>query len=335
MAAVRTPWVSPPVFWGGASGVAAAAGLAVTPESLDGVLRTLLVALLPVTGFLAGYAVASAKRSRALAGDIVRLRTEIRACQDHIMESGSFRSLAAYLDGASDGLRGPAAALVAEARALAADAAIAGEAKAAAERVLQHSERLRGSLDPLARYSLPSPARAPFDLNRLLHEALDLCRRRGEEKRIQFEERYGTLPPIFGPAARMQGALLNLVVNAIEAMPFTGGTIMVETDSRDGVVTARLRDTGIGIRPEHLGRAFDPFFTTKPDRGGAGLGLWEARDVVERLGGSIALRSAPHQGTEVEIRLPPAAPLSPGREGTTHPQEIPRNTADEGQAQLA
>jgi len=329
-----SPWISRPALWGGGFGVAVAAGLALAPRGL-GVARAVLLLLPPVLGYLAGWAVAAATRARDQRDDLTRLREEIRACQDHIMETGSFRSLAAYLDGASDGLKGPVAALGAEARALAADPSLGGEVKAAAERVLAHAERLRGTVEPLARYALPQPARAPFDLNGLLREALDLCRRRGEEKRIRFEERYATLPPVFGPAARLRGALLNLVVNAIEAMPWSGGTIVVETSHRDGLVTARLRDTGIGIRPEHLGRAFDPFFTTKPERAGAGLGLWEARDVIERLGGSITLTSAPHQGTEVEIRLPPAAPLSPGREGTTHPQEIPRNTADEGQPQLA
>ena len=94
-------------------------------------------------------------------------------------------------------------------------------------------------------------------------------------------------------------------------------------------MVASIRDVGIGIRPEHLAKVCDPFFTTKPDKGGAGLGLWETRDTLDRLGATIDITSAPHKGTEVLLRFPQAAPLSTGREVTIHPQEIPRNTADE------
>jgi signal transduction histidine kinase len=196
-------------------------------------------------------------------------------------------------------------------------------------------EALSRALGPLAVYSLTRPARAPFSVNTLLQEAIALCRHRAEEKKIVFEERYSVVPPVFGPAGRVQQALLNVVVNAIEAMPHAGGRITVETAHADGVVRATVRDAGIGIRPEHQARIFEPFFTTKPQGGGSGLGLWVAREALRPIDAGIEVTSAPHRGTEVAITFPASAPLSTGRAGTEHPPEIGRNTADEGDRRIA
>jgi signal transduction histidine kinase len=109
----------------------------------------------------------------------------------------------------------------------------------------------------------------------------------------------------------------------------------VETAHEGDRVVARVRDTGIGIKPEHLPRIFEPFFTTKPEKSGIGLGLWNTRQMFDLIGADVQVRSTPHQGTEVTILFPQAAPLRPGREGTAHPPEIGRNTANEVDRRIA
>ena len=294
------PWTSKQALGGAACGAVAAAA---AEPGLGGAGGLLLGLALPALGYFAGFALACRESFREAAATQARLARELRRTQDHLMENGSALSLPIYLEAAAPTLRQSLAALPA-------------------------NDERHEALRPLAAYAPASASRAPFDLNTLLREAIDLCRHRAGEKKIRFEERYADVPPVFGPAGRVAAALLNVMVNAVEAMPFTGGIIAVTTSHEGDRVVARVRDSGIGIRPEHLGRVFEPFFTTKPDRGSAGLGLWVARDTLDRLGAGIMLTSVPHQGTEVVMSFPQAAPLRPGREGTVHPQELPRNTAD-------
>jgi signal transduction histidine kinase len=328
------PWMARASWTGGAFGVASAAVLV----ALLGLtaLPAFIAALMIITvGYLAGVMVAARTRLREATRYILRLRSELRLTQDYLMEQGSSRSLGVWLEAAGLTLKGPLASLQSDARSLAADTSLPENARVAARSIVDRAGAFAEALKPILTYNLATPSRAPFNLNIVMREAIDLCRHRAEEKKIQFKEFYGDLPPVFGPGTRTETALLNIVVNAVESMPFGGGTIEVKTWHEGDRVVARIKDIGIGIRPEHMGKVFDPFFTTKPDKGGAGLGLWESRDTLDRLGATIEIKSVPHQGTEVLMSFPQAAPLSTGREGTIHPQEIPRNTADDRGRRIA
>ena len=104
---------------------------------------------------------------------------------------------------------------------------------------------------------------------------------------------------------RLEQAILNLIKNAIDAMP-DGGTISLagEEDNEHKLVKIRVRDTGVGMDAETAKRIFDPFFTTKEDGKGSGLGLYVAREIVEEHEGSIKVISAEGEGTTFLIRLP-------------------------------
>jgi signal transduction histidine kinase len=328
------PWLARQAIFGFLLG--AIAGLAVFVIAPAGpVFQIVLVPALIIAGYLAGFAAAARARLDSATRYILRLREELRGSQDHIMAHGSSRALAAYMDHVAGTLKAPLAALDADSRALASDPSLPETARAAAARLASQAALVTGALGPLAAFSLPDRARAPFNVNDLVREALQLCRHRAQEKKIRIEERYGVVPPVFGPAGRVQGAVLNVIVNAIEAMPHTGGTLFLETSHEGDRVIGRFRDSGLGIRPEHLGKVFNPFFTTKPERTSAGLGLWETHETLESIGATIELRSAPHQGTEVVMSFPQAAPMSPGRAGERPLEELSRNTADEGDRRIA
>ncbi|HYS77228.1 MAG TPA: ATP-binding protein, partial [Candidatus Dormibacteraeota bacterium] len=121
------------------------------------------------------------------------------------------------------------------------------------------------------------------------------------------------LPPVLVDRTVMVRALVNLIENALQAMP-EGGTLSVsarvaEGSSGDRRIAIEVHDTGCGIPESLLPRLFEPYFSTK--RGGTGLGLGLARRAIEEHGGTIALRSRPGEGTLVTVTLP-AAPAGVG-----------------------
>jgi signal transduction histidine kinase len=110
---------------------------------------------------------------------------------------------------------------------------------------------------------------------------------------------------------QIQQVLINLIQNAIQAMP-DGGTLKIGlTGNEDGAVI-HVEDTGLGISPENILRVFDPFFTTKPEGQGTGMGLSVSYGIVSRHGGVIEVESTPGQGTVFTVRLPKEPPSQPG-----------------------
>lgn len=101
----------------------------------------------------------------------------------------------------------------------------------------------------------------------------------------------------------MRGALMNLILNAIEAMP-EGGTLNIAIDRTDDVLRLDIIDTGRGIPEEEVKKIFEPFYTTKAQ--GLGLGMPYAKKIIDQHGGTISLNSRPGEGTTISITLPAA-----------------------------
>ena len=170
---------------------------------------------------------------------------------------------------------------------------------------------------------------APLDVNELV-ESFGVVLRRVVGPAVTFRAVLCELPcPVEADRAQLEQVLLNLAVNARDAMP-RGGTLEVATFHRRGAqelggrdaVGVAVRDSGVGMDEAQRARAFEPFFTTKSERGGTGLGLATCHGVVARAGGSIGIESAPGAGTTVEVLLPlgavtpvPGGELSSSRGG--------------------
>ncbi len=116
------------------------------------------------------------------------------------------------------------------------------------------------------------------------------------------------LPPIKGNPHDLQQVLVNLLLNAIQAMP-EGGTVRVSTASEgDDSVRIDVTDDGVGIPADHLDDIFDPFFTTKEVGKGTGLGLSVSHGIIEHHGGRISVVSEVGEGTTFSVHLPVAGP---------------------------
>ena len=114
--------------------------------------------------------------------------------------------------------------------------------------------------------------------------------------------------PVFVDPAEFETALLNLIINARDAMPEGGAlTVSARNDPAQAQVVISVRDTGIGIPDDVLNKVFDPFFTTKPVGKGTGLGLSQVHGFAHQAGGTVGIDSALGKGTTIRIHLPRGA----------------------------
>ncbi|MCA2010076.1 cache domain-containing protein [Cereibacter sphaeroides] len=149
-----------------------------------------------------------------------------------------------------------------------------------------------------------SGAHALIDPAALVSDCLVLTRHQIESAGITAETQLAFTPPLRMSRTELQQVVVNLILNAVQAMG-QGGRLTLSTAQRDGMVVIGVRDTGSGIPPEILPRVFDPFFTTKQAQG-TGLGLSISQQLVTQAGGRITVQSVEGEGSTFEIALPPA-----------------------------
>jgi signal transduction histidine kinase len=148
----------------------------------------------------------------------------------------------------------------------------------------------------------------PSNLNGQVKRVLDFFKPKAKEAGIEVVDYLTSdLPTVLLDREAFHGALLNLVLNAEQAMP-DGGQLVVRTSATGDGVALDLIDTGCGMDEDTRLRIFDAFFSTK--RGGSGLGLPTARKIIEGHGGQISLQSEPGRGTQFTIKLPVPARLA-------------------------
>ncbi|MGE5741999.1 MAG: ATP-binding protein [Candidatus Aminicenantes bacterium RBG_16_66_30] len=156
-----------------------------------------------------------------------------------------------------------------------------------------------------------SPSDAAFqrvDLKQSLEEILSLIDYKLKNMNIRLVLELATVPPIYAQGERLQQVFINIILNALDAMP-GGGELGIRLALEDGAEVVRISDTGTGIRPEHRSRIFDPFFTTKGVGKGTGLGLSISYAIIKEHDGRIDVQSEVGRGSTFTITLPA------GREG--------------------
>jgi signal transduction histidine kinase len=148
----------------------------------------------------------------------------------------------------------------------------------------------------------PSETSADFDLRDVIADLMTLLEPQAKKQHVQLETRLPEAAvPLSGHRDRIKQAMLNIAINALEAMP-KGGQLTIALDQTAGEARVCVQDTGPGISPDILQRIYDMNFTTK--EAGSGIGLYVARSVVESHGGEIHVASAAGQGTRFELELP-------------------------------
>jgi len=178
--------------------------------------------------------------------------------------------------------------------------------------VQSQCERLQNLLDGFLRYArLQELTLTPGSLNEQVQRVLDFFAPHAEEAGIEIV-RYldADLPSVMIDAETLHAALLNLVLNAVQAMPL-GGTLTARTRTTLNGVALDLIDTGCGMNEATAMHMFDPFYSTKED--GSGLGLPTTRKIIEAHGARIDVQSEVDHGTQFTIEFPTPARIAAGK----------------------
>jgi signal transduction histidine kinase len=171
------------------------------------------------------------------------------------------------------------------------------------EQSLKGTERIIRIVKGLSRFShVDKDEEETVNVNELLDSAVELLWNEIKHKATLTKD-YENVPPIRANANQLSQVLVNLIVNALQAIN-REGTITLATRRLPAGVEIQVADNGKGIAPEHLARIFDPFFTTKPVGQGTGLGLSISYEIVKGHGGEIRVESEPWKGTTFFVRLP-------------------------------
>lgn len=178
------------------------------------------------------------------------------------------------------------------------------------ERIIRGGQRAATIVNSMLGFARNnSTQRDQTDLVKLVEDVLILTDKDLSKHRVQVDKRFHGRPTALVVAGQIEQILVNLIINARQAMP-NGGRLKIEVrELADGETSEiKISDTGVGIAPENLRQIFEPFFTTKlPDeygRGGTGLGLSVCRQIIEQHQGRIRVESVQGKGSTFTIKLP-------------------------------
>jgi PAS domain S-box-containing protein len=255
---------------------------------------------------------------------IVRDLTRVRQLEDRLRRSDRLAAVGELAAGLAHKIKNPLTPLLTFSRRLTRKFDDADFREKFQTVVPRELERINGIVEGLL--ALARPARLAFKpvrLPALLERAVELYGARIETQRVEVQRQYGRdLPTIWADPEALYQALVDLVTNALDAMPNGGRLVLRAGWSHGGDalpgrarrVAVEIEDSGVGIASHDVDRIFDPFFSTK--EGGTGLGLALTHRIVEDHGGSIDVRSTPGAGTTFRLLLPlmPDAPPESGHD---------------------
>lgn len=171
--------------------------------------------------------------------------------------------------------------------------------------IVTQVERITKIMNQLLSFARKRPSeQRGVDLVGALGSVLDMLVEKFKNHNIHVVKDYAPdLPLVLADPDHISQVLLNLMLNACQAMP-GGGTLTLRLCAKANMVELSLQDTGVGIPQEQVSKIFDPFFTTKPVGEGTGLGLTVVHGIIQEHNGAIRVDSVPGQGTTFIVSLP-------------------------------
>ncbi|MFQ5793073.1 MAG: nitrogen regulation protein NR(II), partial [Acidobacteriota bacterium] len=222
---------------------------------------------------------------------------------EHLRRADRLSALGELSAGLAHEIKNPLASMKGSLEILASDFS-PGHAKREFLEILEKEvDRLNEVLTGFLQFArTPRPDRQPCNLREVIDSIRSLCSREAGRHGVRIEVSYQNEPPeLHADAGQLQQALLNIVLNGIQAMP-SGGRLSIHVSRRNGTAEIRIHDDGPGVAPQERSRIFDPFFTSKD--GGTGLGLPIAHKLIEGHRGQIRLLEGEGPGSTFVVSLP-------------------------------
>jgi signal transduction histidine kinase len=246
-----------------------------------------------------------------MAASIEHAEVELnRTHRAELAQSEKLAALGQLVSSIAHEIKNPLAGIIGALKVLESGASASDPNKPILGKILAQMERLSQTVVAALDFARPlRPAVTEVDLIDVLERTIFFIERQAAEQRVQLRKRYapGLAHARVDPDL-MKQVFLNILLNAIQAMP-RGGTLEIEAQpSGAAAIEVTISDQGVGIPPENLERIFSPFFSTKER--GTGLGLHVARQIVETQRGQISVTSHPGQGTSVTVRIPAEAAVA-------------------------
>ncbi len=238
---------------------------------------------------------------------IVKDLVELRRLQAEVRRQEKLVAMGGMAAGVAHEIRNPLSSIKGLATYFAGKFAQGSPDQEAARVMIQEVDRLNRVISELLEFARPSDLNVRHsDINALLRHCLQLIQQDAAAKRIELIQALSAdvCSALIDPD-RLAQCVLNLYLNAIQAMPGGGRLTVTSTQADSQHVRVEIADTGSGIAPQDMDKLFNPYYTTKPK--GTGLGLAIVHKIIEAHGGRIQVDSAPGQGTRFALTLPCAA----------------------------
>jgi len=235
--------------------------------------------------------------------------TEQKRLQRELIESERLAAVGKLAAGVAHEINNPLTGILTFTEGLLMDAEEDDPRREDYEIIMRETMRCRQIVRDLLDYArLEKPRREPADPNRLLERAVSLVSKQAEFHDIRFKfDLQKDLPPVSVDPNQIQQVILNLVINAKDAMEKTGTiTLRTSLDGQNKRVALEVADQGPGIPPENMAKIFEPFYSTK-GADGNGLGLPVVKSIVEQHGGRVKVEGHPGSGAVFRVELPAGA----------------------------
>lgn len=260
---------------------------------------------LETLGFL--FLILISLRLREAGHTIERQKAQLDVANRQLLQAAKLASVGELASGMAHEINNPIGIILGRTDyILTTQADLPAEAKDDLKVVRNQAERVASTVRGLLTFARPSPLRIQrVDLGQVVDQVVALEAPRCRTAKVEIEcASAGTLPAIQADPDRLQQVLVNLMNNAIDAMPKGGRLGISLANGSGGHVIVNISDTGAGISEEDQGRIFDPFFTTKPAGKGTGLGLAVSYGIIRDHGGEIRVSSSPGKGSTFTLVLP-------------------------------
>lgn len=277
-------------------------GKSITPETLDSVMTFAQQAGLAIHNAFMYHELKTF--SQQMEEKIQKTTADLKKTEAQLIRSEKLAALGQLAAGIAHEIRNPLTSINILIHALTENLPSGNSHREDLKVIEEEIHRINQILDQFLRFAKPSP---PFlekiDIFTIFEETLHLLRPQIEKQRIVVEKEYQSLPIILMDREQMKQAILNLLLNAIQAMPGGGHLSLRGKNSEDGQwIHISIQDSGMGIPDEDMDKLFNPFFSTK--EGGMGLGLSIAHRVIDQHHGKIEVESLPGEGTLFTIWIP-------------------------------